>query len=67
MSRSYIIIYILLNSALLVTMTLLESCGPAKAQGGVIAELVPAPASGYRCFVIKNENGSPIGGNCVRE
>ncbi len=49
------------------TIALLLLVGCAKAQSSSRrAEEIPSPRSGYTCFVILDEDGKAVGGNCVR-
>lgn len=45
------------------------SCGQqALSSSSTHAELIPLTGgSGYTCFVIKNENGAAVGGNCIKD
>ena len=45
----------------------LPSCSAGKASDGARAEVVPAPMSGYTCFVVKDGDGKSVGGNCVKD
>jgi hypothetical protein len=47
-------------------MLIVSACGKAKASSSR-AEVVPAPLSGYTCFVIYNSDGTAVGGNCVKD
>lgn len=46
----------------------LSACGTkAKAGDQARAERVAVDQAGYTCFVIRDENGRAVGGNCVKE
>jgi hypothetical protein len=55
------------SAAIIAILILASSCGQSSASSGARAEVVIAPLSGYQCFVIRDENGAAVGGNCVRE
>lgn len=42
------------------------SCGRAESDGSH-ADQVAAPIAGYRCFIIRDNDGKGVGGNCVKE
>lgn len=41
------------------------SCSPSKA-GSARGELIPSHP-GYTCFIVRDENGTAVGGNCLKE
>jgi hypothetical protein len=58
-----------LNKTLLIgilTMTALGSCGKANSDS-THAETVMSPRAGYTCFVIRDNDGKAVGGNCVKD
>jgi len=44
----------------------LNACAKAKSQG-TQAEIIPAPNADYICFVIRDDEGKAIGGNCDKK
>jgi hypothetical protein len=44
-----------------------SSCGTAKAVNTKYAEGIQSNIPGYQCFLIYDETGKAIGGNCVKE
>lgn len=42
------------------------ACGKANSSSKR-AEVVPSPLSGYVCFVIVDDDGKTVGGNCVKD
>ena len=46
-------------------VALLSSCAPAKGSGMARAERVPSDQSDYVCFIVRDEDGKAVGGNCV--
>jgi hypothetical protein len=55
----------LTGAALLVS--LLVGCSDAKSSGRPQAERIFTDQPGYVCFVVRDEDGRAVGGNCVRE
>lgn len=57
----------ILTVGIVVTGALLFSLGCAKvrAEGRPTAERVFSTESGYTCFIIRDESGKAVGGNCV--
>jgi hypothetical protein len=45
----------------------LSACGKVKAGPGARAERVFVDQAGYTCFIIFNDDGDALGGNCLRE
>ncbi len=46
---------------------LLVGCADARSSGRPQAERVFMDQAGYACFLVRDEDGRAIGGNCVRE
>jgi hypothetical protein len=57
---------VFIGMSLVVFVSLFQSCGKAHS-GSSRAEIIPAPLSGYTCFLIRGDDGNSIGGNCVKE
>jgi hypothetical protein len=55
---------ILFALCLLITMFMAARCSRTEASGAS-AEIVPAPMSGFTCFIIRDGDGTAVGGNCV--
>lgn len=51
----------------LLAMLWLGGCQMAKAGHTPRAETVFIDQAGYRCFLVRDEDGKAVGGNCVRE
>jgi uncharacterized protein YceK len=50
-----------------ILMILISGCGSAKSADRPKAERVFTDQSGYTCFIIRDENGTAVGGNCVKD
>lgn len=59
-------IFSLLGIALAIGL-FLSGCGSSHADSGASAHQVTSPLPGYTCFVIEDGNGTPVGGNCVKD
>jgi hypothetical protein len=44
-----------------------SACGKVKAGPGARAERVFMDQAGYTCFIIYNDDGDAVGGNCVKD
>jgi hypothetical protein len=44
-----------------------SSCGQVKAVNTKYAEAIQSNMPGYQCFLIYDETGRAVGGNCVKE
>jgi hypothetical protein len=52
---------------LLILISLFPACGTAKSADRPRAERVFVDQAGYVCFIIRDENGTAVGGNCIKE
>ena len=44
-----------------------SGCGTAKSSDRAKAERVFMDQAGYVCFLVRDENGQAVGGNCLKE
>lgn len=53
--------------AIVIGLVIMSSaCGTAKGDSAR-AEQVPAPKSGYSCFILYDGDGKAVGGNCLKD
>ena len=52
---------------LLILLLPLQGCSKVTAAGNPRAERVGTTEAGYVCFIIRDENGVGVGGNCVAD
>jgi hypothetical protein len=48
-------------------LLILSACGKVKAGQGARAERVFTDQAGYTCFIVYNDDGEGVGGNCLKE
>jgi hypothetical protein len=61
------ILLLLGNTVLLSISIIFNACGSAKSAEAPQAERVYTDQAGYTCFIIRDENGTAVGGNCIKD
>lgn len=46
---------------------MIASCGKAKSSDRAKAERTFIDQAGYTCFIIRDEDGKAVGGNCLKD
>jgi hypothetical protein len=52
---------------MLVVIVGLLACGKVKSSDRAKAERVFTDQAGYTCFIVRDEDGKAVGGNCIKE
>lgn len=60
-TKSVLTVGVVVVGALLFSL----GCAKVRAEGRPTAERVFSTESGYTCFIIRDESGKAVGGNCV--
>jgi hypothetical protein len=61
------LIWIAMTGLSILVQFVFASCGTAKAVNSSYAESIQSNRSGYTCFLIRNESGVGVGGNCLKD
>lgn len=52
----------------IITIAIFQSgCGKANSSDRASADRVFTDQAGFTCFIIRDENGTAVGGNCIKE